>query len=71
MSILNFTVPDERRAGFYAAKLSAVRAEISALTSAPHGFGSAGPHRRRRDEDILQALAADTRARLIEARAGQ
>jgi hypothetical protein len=59
----------ERRAEIYAARLKAVRAQISAVLAAPYGYGSAGPHRRRRDEYILQALAADIHARLIETRA--
>jgi hypothetical protein len=59
----------ERRAGFYASRLAAVRAEITAVISAPYAFGRAGPHRRRRDEYILQALAADIHARMCEARA--
>jgi hypothetical protein len=57
----------ERRAAIYVARLDAIRAEISAVLAAPYGYGSAGPHRRRRDEQILQALAADIHARLIEA----
>jgi hypothetical protein len=57
----------ERRAGFYAARLAAVRAQISAVLSAPYSYGSVGPHRRQRDEQILQALAADIHARMIEA----
>jgi hypothetical protein len=51
-----------------ASRLAAVRAEISSVLAAPYGPGCAGPHRRRRDEYILQALAADIHARLIEAR---
>jgi hypothetical protein len=54
-----------------AARLAGIRAEISALTSAPPVFGSVEPHRRRRDEDILRAFAADVHARLAKASAGQ
>jgi hypothetical protein len=51
-----------------AARLKAIRAEISAVRAAPYGYGSAGPHRRQRDEYILQALAADIHARMCESR---
>lgn len=50
-----------------AARLAAVRAELTAVISAPYAFGCEGPHRRRRDIDILQTIAADARARLVEA----
>jgi hypothetical protein len=59
----------DRRAGFYAARLAAVRAQISFLHAAPYAYGLNGPHRRQRDEDILLSIAADINARLIEARA--
>lgn len=52
-----------------AERLAAIRAEISAIMAAPYGYGSAGPHRRRRDEFLLHVFAADTHARMIEARA--
>jgi hypothetical protein len=51
-----------------AARLKAVRAEISFLHAAPYSYGLNGPHRRRRDEDILLTIAADLNARMIEAR---
>ena len=51
-----------------AARLAAIRAEIRNVLAAPYGHGLAGPHRRRRDEAILQTLAADVHARLVEAR---
>jgi hypothetical protein len=54
-----------------ASRLAAIRAELSTVISAPYAFGRAGPHRRRRDEDILRAFAADIAARLIEARAAR
>jgi hypothetical protein len=57
----------ERRAGFYAARFAAVRAQISFLHAAPYAYGLNGPHRRQRDEDILLTIAADIHARLIEA----
>jgi hypothetical protein len=58
----------ERRAGFYAVRLAAIRAEISFLHTAPYGYGLLnGPHRRQRDELILQGFAADLSARLVEA----
>jgi len=59
----------ERRAGFYAARFAAVRAQISFLHAAPYAYGLNGPHRRQRDEDILLTIAADIHARLIETRA--
>jgi hypothetical protein len=62
-------VPKGRSRTVLAARLAAIRGEIIALTSAPYAFGREGPHRRRRDEDILRAFAADIHARLIEARA--
>lgn len=49
-----------------AERLAAIRAEITATLSPPYGHGLAGPHRRRRDEVILNALAADAFARLAE-----
>jgi hypothetical protein len=65
-----FNAPrDGRSRTVLAARLAAIRAQISAVLAAPYAYGSAGPHRRRRDEDILQALAADVHARMIEARA--
>jgi hypothetical protein len=54
-----------------AARLAAIRAQISAVLAAPYSYGIDGPHRRQRDEYILQALAADIHARMLEARAGQ
>jgi hypothetical protein len=57
----------DRRAWFYAARLAAIRAQISAVISAPYSYGPEGPHRRQRDEFILQGFAADAAARLLEA----
>jgi hypothetical protein len=51
-----------------AARLKSIRAQINAVWAAPYGHGRNGPHRRQRDEYILQALAADIHARMIEAR---
>lgn len=54
-----------------AERLAGIRAEITVLTSAPYQYGISGPHRRRRDVDILLSFGADLNARLIAARAGQ
>jgi hypothetical protein len=59
------------RAARLAARLAAIRAQIAAVQAAPYRYGRAGPHRQRRDEDILLSLAADAHARMIEARVGQ
>jgi hypothetical protein len=53
-----------------AARLADIRAAISFLHAAPYSYGRLnGPHRRRRDEDIWQSIAADVHARLVESRA--
>lgn len=55
-----------------ASRLAAIRAQITAVISAPYAYGREGPHRRQRDEFILQVFAADLRARLVsEMEAGQ
>jgi hypothetical protein len=46
-------------------RLSAIRAQINELLSAPYAFGREGPHRRARDLDILRGFAADAFARLV------
>ena len=66
LNALHAQLPD--RAAPYAARLAAIRAEISFLHAAPYSYGLNGPHRRRRDEDILLTIAADLNARMIEAR---
>jgi hypothetical protein len=51
-----------------ASRLAAIRAEISFLHTLPYGYGRLnGPHRRQRDELILQGFAADLSARMIDA----
>ncbi len=68
LNALHAQLPD--RAAPYAARLAAIRAEISFLHAAPYAYGRLnGPHRRRRDELILQGFAADLNARMVEARA--
>jgi hypothetical protein len=52
-----------------AARLKSIRTQINAVRSAPYSHGRNGPHRRRRDEYLLQAFAADIHARMCEARA--
>jgi hypothetical protein len=59
---------DGRSQSALAARLAGIRAEIRAVVSAPYSYGRLnGPHRRRRDELILQGLAADTYARITQA----
>jgi hypothetical protein len=51
-----------------AARLGGIRAQISFLHTLPYGYGRLnGPHRRQRDELILQGFAADLSARMVEA----
>jgi hypothetical protein len=63
---LQFNAPRGRSREGLASRLAAIRAEIRALLSAPYSYGTSGPHRRRRDEFILQAIAAAAYARWIE-----
>jgi hypothetical protein len=59
---------DDHRAESYSARLAAIQAAINGVRGAPYEFGQHGPHRKRRDEDILLSFAADIHARMIEAR---
>jgi hypothetical protein len=79
MTSINQTAPQAnalhkgRSRAVLAARLAAIRAQIQAVVSAPYAYGRLnGPHRRQRDFDILQGLAADIYSRLVaEMEAGQ
>ena len=61
-------VPKGRSRVELAARLAGVRSQINAVISAPGCFGGGVAQRRRRDVDILSAIAADLSARMLEAR---
>lgn len=54
-----------------ASRLADIRAELAATIRAPYAFGREGPHRRKRDVDILSSIAADLNARIEHARAAR